>query len=124
MNIKKIFLTLLFLNLSFSVDVLKIEKNALEKINTGIVVLKFSMKNCQPCRRMLPMFHKLAAEFDSTTVKFYEVDVEKLPSLAQKFNVRSVPTIIVFNEGKILKRFVGGNTKTQDIWALLNSIID
>jgi len=70
------------------------------------------------------MFHKLAGEFDPAIVKFYEVDVEKLPSLAQKFNVRSVPTIIVFNEGKILKRFVGGNTKTQDIWSLLNSIVD
>ena len=61
---------------------------------------------CAPCRALGPTIDELAGEFaDRATVA--KVDIEASPELASRFGVASIPTVIVFRDGKIAERVTG-----------------
>lgn len=55
---------------------------------------------CQPCRQFAPVF-KRAADDHTGDIKFYKVDIDDNPELAEKYGVKSVPTVIRAKDGEL-----------------------
>lgn len=67
---------------------------------------------CGPCKMMAPIVEELANDLEGKA-KVGKVNVDDNQSLAIQYNVMSIPTIIVFKDGKELKRFVGVRSKSE-----------
>ena len=77
-----------------------------EKINSqGYVIIDFSSPGCAPCKKVPPLLEEIIGENGDKNISAFEVDVTENPSLAQKYFVLGVPTIIIFRGGAELKRF-------------------
>ncbi|HEV2247368.1 MAG TPA: thioredoxin [Terriglobia bacterium] len=70
------------------------------------VVVDFFATWCGPCKRLSPMLDNLAEPL-TNRVKFLKVDVDQSANLAKQFEVDGVPTLIFFNNGKVVDRIVG-----------------
>lgn len=86
------------------------DKNFQQQTKNKVVLVDFWAEWCAPCRMMAPVLNDVAAELSG---KSYvgKVNIEQYQSLAQKFKVRSIPTLILFKDGKEINRFVGGKSK-------------
>jgi len=67
---------------------------------------------CAPCRAMEPAFEKLAENY-AGQFNFAKVNVDEAPELAGKFGIRSIPTLILFKDGKIAEQLVGSRSYDQ-----------
>ena len=74
------------------------------------VVVDFWATWCGPCKMLAPVIEELAEEYDEK-IKVGKVNVDEEPALAMMFNVSSIPTVILFNNGKPVKTVVGYMTK-------------
>ena len=72
---------------------------------SGLSVLKFSAEWCAPCKRMQTIIDKMGKEFPDITI--YNVDIDTDFEVAKKYNIKSVPTIVFFKEGKQLNKIEG-----------------
>ncbi len=73
-------------------------------------VLYFTADWCNPCKKVKPIVEEINK--DSIT-KFQIIDVDLEMELAKKFEIRSVPTFILLESGKEIKRITGAQTKGQ-----------
>lgn len=73
---------------------------------TGVVLVDFFATWCGPCKMLAPILDQMAAEFDGKA-SIVKVDVDKNQSLAAKFNVESIPTLVLFKGGQVFDRLVG-----------------
>ena len=80
------------------------------------VLLDFWAEWCGPCRMLSPIVDEIAKEND--TIKVGKVNVDDEPDLAQRFGIMSIPTLLVFKEGKLINKSVGVSSK-QTITDLL-----
>lgn len=71
------------------------------------VLVDFYADWCGPCKMMGPIVKALAEKLDGR-IKVGKVNVDEQPALSQRFRVMSIPTFIVFKEGKAVETFVGG----------------
>ncbi|MCA1761386.1 MAG: thioredoxin [Cryomorphaceae bacterium] len=84
-----------------------------ETINSGKPVLvDFFAEWCGPCQTMTPVLQKLAGEMGDS-VKIIKVDIDKNPGASKAFNVRGVPTFIIFKDGKPVWRASGAQPKSE-----------
>lgn len=74
-------------------------------INNGISLVKFSATWCAPCKVLSKTIKKIEPDFP--IVNFQEIDVDDHPNLAKDYQIRSVPTVIVFRNGEEVTRLVG-----------------
>lgn len=81
------------------------------------VLLDFWANWCGPCRMLAPIVEEIANERDD--IKVGKVDVDAQEELAVKFGITSIPTLIVFENGKIKNTSVGVMPKS-DVLALLD----
>jgi len=86
------------------------DKNFQHQTRGRIVLVDFWAGWCIPCKMMAPVLNDLTDEIKGKAF-VGKVDVEKYQSLAQKFNVRNIPTMVLFRDGKEVNRFVGIKTK-------------
>ncbi len=84
-----------------------------EVMNSEIPVLvDFYADWCGPCKMLGPVIADLAKEYEGR-VKVAKANVDEQMELAQKFRVVSIPTILIFNKGEVVKQFVGFTAKQQ-----------
>lgn len=76
----------------------------------GIAVVDFWAEWCMPCKMMMPILNDLASD-ESLPIKVFKVNVDQQRPLAAKFNIKGIPTLIIFKNGKEVKRLVGAKTK-------------
>jgi len=74
------------------------------------VLVDFWATWCIPCLKIGPIFKELKEEYNSK-IKFAKVNVEQSPLLAQRFGVRSIPTLLLFKNGKIMSQIIGVQPK-------------
>ena len=76
----------------------------------GLHVIDFTAKWCGPCRQMAPVLEQLAQEY-AGRARFAAVDCDDEPQLAQRYNVRSMPTFVVLRDGREVGRIVGARPR-------------
>ena len=62
---------------------------------------------CLPCRMVGPAIEKLARDYEGKDVLIGKLDVDKLPTIADRYNVTGIPTVILFQDGQEVERKVG-----------------
>ena len=68
---------------------------------------------CGPCQMMGPIVEELAGEYEESQVKIGKLNVDDSPKTTGKYEVMSVPTFIIFKNGEIADKIVGGVTKEK-----------
>ena len=84
--------------------------NFQNKIKTGMVLVDFWASWCMPCKMMIPVLNEVAEETQGK-VTIAKVNVDEQKATAAKFGIRSIPTMILFQNGREVKRIVGVKTK-------------
>ncbi|NLV59468.1 MAG: thioredoxin [Clostridiales bacterium] len=84
----------------FETEVLKSDKP---------VLVDFYADWCGPCKMVAPIVHEISEESDA--YKVFKVNVDHSPELSAKYNVLSIPTLIVFKAGKVAQQAVGARSK-------------
>lgn len=82
------------------------------------VLLDFYADWCGPCKMLSPILHELAEE-KSGALKVGKVNVDEQPDLAAQFGVMSIPTLLVFQNGRLVNQAVGARPKSG-VLALLD----
>lgn len=80
------------------------EKNVMQ--GSGVVLVDFWASWCGPCRMVGPIIDQLAEEYEGK-VTVGKVNVDEESALASEFAVVSIPTIIIFKDGKQVEKLVG-----------------
>jgi thioredoxin 1 len=73
---------------------------------TGPVVVDFYATWCGPCRELSPMLDAAAGSF-TNKIKFFKVNVDESPGLAQNFQIQAIPAVLFFKDGKLVDRITG-----------------
>ena len=74
------------------------------------VFVDFWAEWCGPCRMVGPVVEELSGDFDGK-VKFVKVNVDEANQLASKYNVFSIPTLMIFNKGEVVAQQIGAASK-------------
>ena len=92
---------------SFSNDVLNSEK---------LVLVDFWAECCGPCKDVAPKIEEISDEMNEK-LKVAKVNVDENPNIAQQFNIRSIPALILFKDGKKISEMLGNLPKsTLEKW--------
>ena len=87
---------------SFTDDVLMSDKT---------VVVDFWAEWCGPCKMIAPILGEIATEQPGIIIA--KLNVDENPDIAMRFNVMSIPTLLIFDKGEVQKRLVGAKGKGQ-----------
>ncbi|MCD4704427.1 MAG: thioredoxin family protein [Methanosarcinaceae archaeon] len=70
------------------------------------VVVDCYSNSCPPCKKMAPIFEKLAGEYDGK-IKFVKVDLDRSRAIGRTYQVRGVPTLFMFKDGVVQESLIG-----------------
>ena len=74
-------------------------------LKNKLLLIDFWAEWCGPCKSMHPIFSRMAKKYNH--VRFARVNVDDSQNIATKFNVQSIPTFIMFSDGKVVQQMVG-----------------
>ncbi len=94
-------MSLQFTETNFETEVIKAE---------GTVLVDFWATWCGPCKMISPIIDQISTEM-AGTVKVGKVDVDANQGLAATYNVRSIPTLLIFKGGQVVDTIVGATSK-------------
>jgi len=80
------------------------------EVKKGVALVDFWASWCGPCRMLGPVVEQLADEMKGS-LKVGKVNVDEQPELSEKFEVASIPTILLFKDGKVIANRVGAANK-------------
>lgn len=80
--------------------------------NNKLVLVDFYATWCGPCKMQSPILHEFNEEV-SDKVEIIKLDVDQTPDIAREFGILSIPTLLLFNDGKQVEKSVGLTTKSQ-----------
>ena len=86
------------------------DSNFDENIQSGVNLVDFWATWCGPCKMIAPVLEDLAGDFEGKA-NILKLDVDENPSTAAKFEVMSIPTLIVFKDGEPVDKVVGFQPK-------------
>jgi thioredoxin 1 len=88
------------------------DKNFEEKVvnNQGVTVIDFWAEWCGPCKMISPIIEELSKEYEGKAT-VGKVDVDNNHEVSMKYNIRSIPTILILKNGEVVDRHVGTTTK-------------
>ncbi|MEQ8768889.1 MAG: thioredoxin [Phycisphaerales bacterium] len=86
----------------------------------GVALIDFWAEWCPPCRALTPTIDELASDKEGSAL-VAKVNVDEAKDVAAQFNVSSIPTVIVFKNGKEVERLVGLRQKDDYEQALANA---
>lgn len=93
-----------------SVTVDTFEKVVIQSPN--LIMVDFWATWCGPCKIVAPVVEELAQEY-AGKVNFAKLNTDENPDIASRFNIRGIPTLIFFKDGKVLDQIVGAVPKAQ-----------
>lgn len=94
-----------------------------EVLNSGIPVLvDFWAEWCGPCRALAPVIEEIAEDYGGK-LKVGKLNVDENPGAPSAYDVRSIPTLVVFKDGAVLDRIVGALPKNH-ITDLVDSVVE
>ncbi|NGX44757.1 MAG: Thioredoxin [Candidatus Anoxychlamydiales bacterium] len=82
------------------------ESNFSKEIESGVTLIDFFAEWCGPCRMLAPVVEEVATSLKDKA-SFGKVDIDKQVKLATEYQVTSIPTLVLFKEGKEVDRIVG-----------------
>lgn len=95
-------------NLIRNISETNFDELTFESITPAIVF--FSAERCKVCKALLPVVEELAEDY-SKNLKIFSVDVDGPNSLAQRFRLKGIPTLLIFKNGEIKERITGFQPK-------------
>lgn len=78
----------------------------------GVTLVDFWAEWCGPCKMLTPTIDALAQEY-AGKADIRKVNIDEEPGLAERFDVSSIPTLLVIRDGEIKERFIGVRNKAQ-----------
>ncbi len=86
-----------------------------------LVLVDFFATWCGPCRQMLPIVEEISNELNAS-LDVYKVDVDEAPNTADKYEIQSIPHLILFKNGQVVAQKNGACTKAELLgWISENS---
>ena len=84
-----------------------------EKIASGRVLVDFFATWCGPCKMLAPLLEEIDERKETGELLIVKVDVDESPEIAMKYGIQSIPTLFLFNDGKIVNNALGYMPKPQ-----------
>lgn len=101
-----------------SENVKEIQENGFDDaIREGVVLVDFWAPWCGPCRMQSPILEQVASEVGNKA-SIIKVNVDESPSVAAKFGVKGIPTLLLFKSGKNVGQYVGLQRKDTLVAAI------
>ncbi len=76
-----------------------------DEVKEGLVLVDFYAEWCGPCKMLGPVLEEFAKEHED--IKVVKVDIDQHENLAREYGIMSVPTMLLFQDGKVVKQNVG-----------------
>lgn len=87
-------------------DYSNLTQNLISQIKEKPLILDFYSDNCPPCKKMKPIIEELSKSHANKYL-FGKIDIDKSMGLAEEFYIRSVPTFVIIQNGKVAGKFSG-----------------
>ena len=86
------------------------------------ILVDFWAEWCGPCKMLNPVIEELSNDFADKAI-IAKVNVDESPNIAQKYSVRSIPSLLFFSKGSIIEQLIGVSSK-EDIASIIEKLIN
>lgn len=94
------------------------EEEFKDKISKGRVLVDCFATWCGPCKMLSPIIDEVSKRHKD--ISFYKIDVDDAEGVAKEYGIMSIPTLLLFNDGKLIRREVGFRSE-DELEELLNN---